>query len=643
MTGTRPLLSIGPKPADAGWAGATPARPLRTALVNMPWARVDAPSIQCGLLASVARQHGHECEVHYLNLRLAAAIGGSRYEAIAELQSERLHMFGEWLFSYAAFGDVTPEQEYFREFPELAETWRGIAGTDLDDLVTFRRETLPAWLESCLDGIAWRRYDVVGFSSTFFQNTATLALGRMIKERAPEVTLVYGGANFDGEMGVEFQRHLPWLDYVVSGEGDVAFPALLHAIAAGSSEDIPGVSRRDSAGGSNPAGDSERLHDLDRLPVPDYQDYFHELARLDRHRVLAGTAVKLPLELSRGCWWGAKHHCTFCGLNALGMAYRAKTGDRALTELSELLRDYPAVHIEAVDNILDMKHLTTVCAELAGRRWDVSIFFEVKANLTREQLHTLQQAGIHRIQPGIESLSTNVLRLMRKGSTSLINIRLLKWARYYGIKLDWNILTGFPGEVDADYTDQARLIPQLVHLQPPAGCGRLWLERFSPYFTDSSLGMSNVRPRAVYRYLYPDRLDHSKIAYFFDYDTAEQVGRTAREALVTAVDRWCARWSTGERRPNLFYQRLPEKLTIIDSRWDEPRKAVLTGWRAAAYEACGDAPRTAASVRQELSTGSPAVTVEAVGSFLAGCCRAGVMAADEGKFLSLALPENPGW
>ena len=54
-----------------------------------------------------------------------------------------------------------------------------------------------------------------------------LALARRIKEAYPHVRTVFGGANFDDEMGPEYVRTLPWVDYAVIGEGDEVFPALV--------------------------------------------------------------------------------------------------------------------------------------------------------------------------------------------------------------------------------------------------------------------------------------------------------------------------------------------------------------------------------------------------------------------------------
>lgn len=616
-------------------------RRLNVVLVNMPWARADAPSIQCGLLQALTRSAGHDCDVWYANLELAAMLGSEAYALLADAPQDRCNLLSEWLFSYAAFGAETSDEGYFADYPEVEQIWSQATGQGLDHLAQFRRLVLPNWLDTLAEQPKWRLYDVVGFSSTFWQNTSSLALGRRLKERYPAIKLVYGGANFDGEMGREFARSIRWLDYVVTGEGDEALPRLLEALARGeSSEPIPGVLRRPSS--TPDLHDAPRLQKLDSLPPPDYHDYFVALDALGNSAVLGKQKVKLPVEFSRGCWWGEKHHCTFCGLNALGMTYRAKPPDHAIAELAYLLAEYPTAEIEAVDNILDMNYISTMCAQLVQRHWDINLFFEVKANLTRDHLAILRRAGVRHVQPGIESLSTTVLVLMRKGSSKLLNLRLLKWARYYGIEVSWNLLGGFPGETDADYADQISLVPLLHHLQPPRGTFRVWLERFSPFYTDASLGFFNVRPHASYKHIYPEHIDHAKIAYFFDYDVRDVVPEETFAALEAATNHWSELWANTPR-PSLVYRRLPDKLFLIDRRTEQARQAMLTGWAAYAYEACGDSPRTAVGVSDQLAESGGEVTVGQVTSLLARCCRSGVMVHDAGKYLSLAIPENPGW
>ena len=82
-------------------------------------------------------------------------------------------------------------------------------------------------------------------------------------------------------------------------------------------------------------------------------------ARMERHDDYVAqfgasslTAVETPtlaLETSRGCWWGQKHHCTFCGLNGEDMQYRSKSGPRAREELDFLVDRHANRLVHVVD------------------------------------------------------------------------------------------------------------------------------------------------------------------------------------------------------------------------------------------------------------------------------------------------------
>lgn len=615
-----------------------PERPLRVALVNMPWALTDRPSIQCGLLKAELARYGHEVVVHYLNLELATALGADRYARIADLPAERTMLLGEWLFTVAAFGPRSDEAAYLAAFPDIEEL---CARADLtfEDVCRLRAEELPAWLSQMVAAIPWSDYDVVGFTSTFEQHVAVLAGAAAVKRHAPELPVVVGGANVDGDMGPEFLRCFPDIDYVVVGEGDESFPRLVAALSRGQSPgDIAGVCGRDASGEIR-LSPPRLVRDLNQVPAPDYGDYFGTLQKLGEERVLGTRNVRLLVEFSRGCWWGEKHHCTFCGLNALGMAYRSKTPQQAANEIIELAGTTRQLRVFAVDNILDMRYVTEFCDELAGHGYDLSMFFETKANLTADQVGRLRRAGVKLIQPGIESLSTHVLRLMDKGTDLLTNVRLLKWARYHRISVAWNVLTGFPGETEADYLGQADLIPALHHLQPPTGVIGLWLERFSPYFVTPPDSFHNIRPSIAYSLIYPPELDLSKIAYFFDYDAKDKVSEPAQTALRDAVEAWRGRWESAQTVPVLFYLRGPGWIRIVDSRGSAPRNRLHEGWAAVAYMSCGDSPRTPAALARRLAedgAGSP--TESQVATFLDQCVEDGSMISERGRYLAIALP-----
>jgi ribosomal peptide maturation radical SAM protein 1 len=615
---------------------------VRVALVNVPFAYADRPSIQCGVLKAALVTAGHEVDVLYLNLLAAAELGAETYASLASLRSDQF--VGEWLFTAAAFGYTANEEEYRSACPGLDDTCAHL-GIDFAELCRIRSEVMPRLVDRWTSEIDWSRYAVVGFTSTFEQNVAALALGRQIKAQHPQVRTVFGGANFDGDMGAEFARVFPWIDYAVAGEGDHVFPELVGRIASGEGgAGHPGVTARQEQEVVNGVPPRPVVN-MDALPDPDFDEYFSTLFALGRDRVLGDAPPRLLFEGSRGCWWGQKHHCTFCGLNNNGMAFRSKSPDRVLGELRRLSAQYQITDFEAVDNIIDLQYLKEVCPSLVDQHLDYTIFYEVKANLTRSNLRMLARAGIRRIQPGIESLNSHVLALMRKGTSMLLNLRLLRWATYYRMQVGWNLLTGFPGETAEDYATQEQLLPLLSFLPPPHYCGPIWLERFSPYFFDPELTLEDARPRRAYEFIYPiDDIDLSAIAYFFDYEPDATVSEPGTERLRRIVAQWQELWTTPVR-PALVYRRAPDWIQIVDRRRpDEPAVHALHGLDAAIYELCSETDRTPDRVARELaSAGWGTVTVPRIEDALDRICALGLAVQDDGRFLSLALPANPNW
>lgn len=634
----------GPPDPDAREAGPVPAQ--RVALINMPWASSHMPSIQCGLLKAELAQLGHSVDVHYPNLELAAHIGGRRYEQFVDFAGMRTLLLGEWLFGTAAFGRTDDDDDYLDtladECPDFLNSMI-LPGSikARDALLELRNDVLPRWIERIATSVQWQDYDVIGFSSTFEQNVASLALARQIKTKVPASVLVFGGANVDGEMGPEYLRAFSWIDYVVVGEGDISFPRLIADLATGGTgSDIPGVRGRAQAA-SGAATQSPRVQDLDTIPMPDYSDYFDSVSRLGHRQVRGRNPLTLVYESARGCWWGEKHHCTFCGLNHLGMQFRCRSAARVLADLSDLTAKHRILNIQMTDNILDMGHINSLMPALAELQWDLRLFYEVKANINRDQILRLRQAGVLSLQPGIESLSSHVLSLMRKGSNMLINLRLLKWSQYYGMDAHWGILMGFPGETEEDYKKQLDLVPLISHLRPPGGCENIWLERFSPYFSEDTFPINNVRPVTAYRYVYPpEDVDLRRVAYFFDYQAEDVAPESIRRELSKAVRKWQDLWKS-EKRPVFDYERGSDWVRLRDSRTTSAREVEMTGWRADAYQFCGETARSVRAVQEYASGASrDEVPENSVREFLDACLAEDLMVAEDGHYFNIALPQR---
>ena len=131
------------------------------------------------------------------------------------------------------------------------------------------------------------------------------------------------------------------------------------------------------------------------------------------------------------------------------------------------------------------------------------------------------------IQPGIESLSSHVLQLMRKGVTAIQNVQLLKLCREYGIEVVWNLLYGFPGETPQDYEETARVIEAIYHLPLPDVVAKICLDRFSPNFDQAEeFGFTDVRPYPLYHQIYFLPAESvTNLAYFFEYEYSDMNGK----------------------------------------------------------------------------------------------------------------------
>lgn len=609
----------------------------QVALVNMPFSYAKYPSIQLGTLSALLKSNAIPVDCHHLNVRFAHLIGVELHESICEKRA----LFGEWLFSSLLFRDNPKRTEYPQVFKPVFEQIAQASGKPAGYFEELATRIAPQFLTWALRSIDWGQYKLVGFTSTFDQNVASLTMAKLIKDLYPEVTIVFGGANFDGEMGLEHFRAFPFIDHVVVGEGEESFLPLVRRILDGKTEDYPnGVTYREG-GKVMLTPNASLFSDFAKTGPPDYDDYYHLLAELG-HKA-QGLERILLYEGSRGCWWGEKHHCTFCGLNAQSMKFRAKKPEQVLTEIADLSRRYDAVRFRLVDNIIDMTYIEGLFGKLAADHCDLDVFIETKSNLQKHQIKTLAAGGVKCMQPGLESLSLNQLHAMDKGATPMQNIICLKWSLYYHVTVLWNILLGFPGETNQDYQRQLDLIPSLLHFQPPEATGKFWLQRFSPYFTrPHEYGVRIAGPGMAYEYVYDARqVDLKKIAYDFEYELDNwQVDPHLYQELVGAIESWQRFHKSGDR-PFLYYSKAPNYVTIYDGRNPKaPTRKRYDGLGGLIIEICSEAPKSRAQICAAVA-GRTDCNEAVLEPTLSELTQQRVLYEERGKYVTLAIPENP--
>jgi ribosomal peptide maturation radical SAM protein 1 len=601
---------------------------LDVVLASMPFAPAHLPTIGIELLKAAVP--ARRIRTVYFTVEYLRRFGPQLYRTVVDRHSS---LIGEWIFSPALF-DTDPEDvEAF--LAALAVDPQRRLDPAQTRLVRAARAGAAAFVEECADRLLAHDPALVGLTTVFQQHIATLAVARRLKQRRPSLPVILGGANCEGPMGIETARTFSFLDGVVSGEADLIFAALVERAVSG--EPLAGIqgliTHQDACSGAASFALAPRVERMDDLPVPDYDGFF---ADWDAAGVAWPTAAKVPFETSRGCWWGEKHHCTFCGLNVKSMAFRSKSAARVLDELEATVARYPDRPVMVVDNILDMRYFQDLLPALAKRQLPVTLFYEVKANLRKDQLKLMYDAGIRDIQPGIESLSRPVLDLMRKGVTPLQNIQLLKWCAELGVSTHWNWLWGFPGEPIEEYTRLAGVIPLLSHLPPPQGIGMLRLDRFSPNFTDyRALGFASMKAAPEYYAVYPLPAEAvENLAYYFKGEYAD--GRDP-EAYVAptraAIQAWRAAYADSE----LIAVERDDDTWIFDSRPGFGGLTMLSGLERMLYRAC-DSSRTAAGLARMASAHeSRRVEENEIRDLLAPYLENGLMIEEDGQLLALAV------
>ena len=551
----------------------------------MPFADTTYPSLGLSLLKALLAADAIAAETHYLNLRFADRLANPLHDEIVRGAPRTYDLAGEWIFAEALWGrNESSDRHYIAEVLKggaAAHAYHGEPDAALNQFIIDCRGVAEPFIDDCMKAVPWDRYRVVGFSTMFQQQVAALALARRVKQQYPSTLIVFGGANAEGDMGRTLLRHFPFVDAVCNGEADKSFPGLVRSVMAGDPiDEIAGVISRCNIG--SPLSRPGRV-DLNALPFVHFDDYF------EQHDACSLSAPPhLVFETSRGCWWGEKSHCTFCGLNAESMAFRQKTPSRALAEL-EYLVDHHGSRTRSIittDDIMPHEYFRTVLPELAHRSSGVQLFYETKANLQEREVAAFAAAGVDTIQPGIESLSTPVLKRMRKGTTRLQNLQLLRLCLEYGIYPIWNFLVGFPGESQHDYEDLDALIPWLCHLTPPSGVARIRFDRFSPYFSQAGLGVRNLVPYPSYALVYRelDKRSLSDLAYYFD---GEFNGKEQIESYTSSLRHEVERWRSSHEQSKLLSMTVGEMVIVYDQRSVAAESSfTLKGTEAALLTAC---------------------------------------------------------
>lgn len=540
---------------------------MKIALLTMPFLSVNLCSLGLTQLKGRIKEvFKDQIDIHlyYINHDFYRYLGPELYKKISN-DSQRTGIV-EWVFRLEAFDHVKDNQdEYFAVF------YRDPATQQFFARYRNKLRYMGRFIDEMIIKYKLTSFDVVGINSTF-SVVPGLSFSRHLKRFNKQIVTVMGGASVYKEMGEVLVFYYPYLDYVCSGSGLISFPQLIGALLekdheAGNS--IAGMFSKINIGKVKPL--SEEL-DINHPIDLDYSDYLESFKQL---KLNDSVKPNILLETSRGCYW---RKCTFCSLNEDQIKFRVKHTDKAIEEINSYIKRYNC-DLEMVDNVLPRHYIQKVLPYLHVPG-NIRIVYETRADYTDTEMKILKQAGVTQIQPGIESLSTDVLELMKKGVNAFQCIRMLKLCIKYLILHAWNLLVGFPGMTADMYEELISTVKNVTHLCPPLVLNSVEFHRYSTYWMEKEKYQHlELSPFSTYEYIYPyDKKFISDFAYYFEdvNYSSERMQLVLRyfPVLKTLVDQWKKRWDVQFLKdlPKLYCYHKEGSPCIYDSRQEQVRE-----------------------------------------------------------------------
>jgi len=500
-----------------------------------PFAKLEWACLALHILQACAKREGFTVQVFYANLAMAAWVGEDNYRSICNKG-----YLGEAIFARYVHKSINQDIK-------------------LDDQYIEIRDSLGNWIASLMNGVLKNSYKILGCSTTYEQINPSIAFVNYAKQIQPELITVLGGSNCYRELAPAMFSLSDQIDYIFSGESEISFPNFLKNVLDGKYPKERII--------------QEEICDINEIPVPDYSDYLRQLEYfLPQSKLFQESQYYLSYETSRGCWWGQKHRCNFCGaLN--DMSYREKNPEKVIRDLKHLKNKYHIKYIMMTDLIMPYNYFKALLPQLVNENLNLKIFYEVKSNLSFEQLILLKKAGIFQVQAGIETLSSSLLKKMSKGVTARQNITFLRNARTIGIEISWSFLYKFPQDTEEEYRELLQLLPLIVHFNPPNPIQEVSIVKFCPLYNfPDKFGIVNIIPESFYQNLFPSEVI-SKIAYFHrgDFDCFARPEEPLIQNIIRILTAWRKKWENGNRPKLKLTVNSHGKFLLIDTRGlDEP-------------------------------------------------------------------------
>jgi anaerobic magnesium-protoporphyrin IX monomethyl ester cyclase len=357
--------------------------------------------------------------------------------------------------------------------------------------------------EEVLQKIEELQPDVIAFSVITSTYQWSLEIARQARIRVPHLKTVFGGVHISAVPDRVMNR--PEVDYVVVGEGEIAFPQILKAIEL---EDfitiIPNTRFRDMEGKIVRGPQVGFNQELDSLPAYD-KTIWEEYIRIeDKYMTMA----------SRGC----PYRCTFCFNNFFaelpegkrGKYVRLRSAEHMMNELRAAKKRYPGLRAVDFQDDIFTTSKDWLKEFLPMYKEEIALPFQCLTHpqyMNDEIAYLLKDAGCIWVQMGVQTMDEDYKKKSLRRYERSDNVREASRAmNRVGLRSKFDHMLGLPGEpVEA----QAKAL-ELYKLETP--------NRIQVYWTSFLPGteiMKEGLEQGIIDEAIVDRLNEGIDFYFF--------------------------------------------------------------------------------------------------------------------------------
>lgn len=298
--------------------------------------------------------------------------------------------------------------------------------------VDLLEETINSPILAVLEKIMEHKADVFGFSVHIWNKPFVFKLISMLHKLRPEAKIVVGGPEvaFDAE---RIFTELPVIDYIIQGEGELVFTALLNSLENNGA--VPQHIAYVKNGKVELNGGITVVEDLSILPFP-----YPDLVKINNeHKIVY-------YECTRGC----PFNCAYC-LSGISRQVRKRPLELVLRDLDRFIAAGVSL-VKFVDRTynLDEKYFLPMLQHLAAADTDATFHLEIKADILTDKvldfLATVPK-GRFQMEIGIQSTHQETLKAInRQDNWERLASNVRRLLSFGNMHIHVDLIAGLPYE-----------------------------------------------------------------------------------------------------------------------------------------------------------------------------------------------------